>query len=175
MTVSSSSYGAVPGVVRFSGAYAIKVLKQSGYQVWVGKPRYDSRVGKYRVVAQVLRPGYTLRKGRTVTIYPSLGPKPAYKWASAKASTYGGARENQHVAGPYPSTRTLERRGVLYFAHKHMRFGTKVLFSYRGRSAFAICVDRGPYVRGREFDLGVNTARALRFSGVGRVSYAIVR
>lgn len=165
----------VPKVVTTSSGWAVKRLQAAGYQVYVGKPRYDGNVKKYYVSSQVLSPGAYLKKGRTVTIYPSLGAKPVYNWKRAAASTYGGPSENQSVAGPYPSTRKLEKRGVMYFAHKSMKFGTKVLFAYNGRTVIAICVDRGPYVHGRDFDLGRNTADALRFGGVHKVSWTVVK
>jgi len=47
--------------------------------------------------------------------------------------------------------------------------GTKVTFSYGGRTVNAVVDDRGPYVGGRRWDLNQNTAGALGFSGVGDV------
>jgi hypothetical protein len=47
--------------------------------------------------------------------------------------------------------------------------GTRVAFSYGGRSVDAVVDDRGPYVGGREWDLNQNTASALGFGGVGTV------
>lgn len=165
----------VPAVVKAPRASAIRALRRAGYRVYVGKPRFNAKVGKGRVCVQVLKAGARLRRGRTVTIYVSKGAKPRIHWKTARVSVYGGASEAQTVAGPYGSTRSLERRHVLYFAHKSMRFGTKVRFNYRGHLTTAICVDRGPYVSGRMFDLGVNTARALHFDGVGRLSWVIVK
>jgi hypothetical protein len=96
---------------------------------------------------------------------------PRVRWYIATASVYGGCSEAQSVAGPYKGTRWLEAHGILYFAHKTMRFGRRVTFRYRGRTVTAICVDRGPYCGGRTFDLGINTARALGFPGVARLSW----
>lgn len=170
--------GTVPGVVKVSGKTAVRILRKAGYQVYVGKPRYDAKVPKDRVAMQVLKAGAVLRKGRTVTIYPSLGAKPKYAWKRAKASRYGGPGEKQGTAGAIgscQSTASFEKYGIMYFAHKSMPFGTKVLFSYNGRMITAQCGDRGPYVGGREFDLGYNTAAALHFSGVDTVSWCVVR
>jgi rare lipoprotein A len=47
--------------------------------------------------------------------------------------------------------------------------GTKVTFSYGGRTVTATVDDRGPYVGGREWDLNQNTAGALGFGGVATV------
>jgi rare lipoprotein A (peptidoglycan hydrolase) len=175
-TVSAHpSRSVVPDVVRVSGKTAASRLRAAGYVVKLGKPRYDAKARKGCVAAQVAKGGSHLRVGREVTIYPSLGKQPAYVWKTAKASVYGGSGESQSVAGPYGSTSSLERAGRLYFAHKTMGFGTRILFSYRGRTAIAICVDRGPYVSGRAFDLGHNTAQALGLDGVGTVSWTVVK
>jgi len=59
-------------------------------------------------------------------------------------------------------------------ANKYLRFGTRVVFVYRGRRITATVDDRGPYVYGRDFDLNQNTARSLGFGGVATVGYRIV-
>ena len=47
--------------------------------------------------------------------------------------------------------------------------GSRVSFSYNGRTVQAVVDDRGPYVGGRVWDLNQNTAAALGFAGVGTV------
>jgi rare lipoprotein A (peptidoglycan hydrolase) len=91
------------------------------------------------------------------------------KWRSARASWYGPGLYGNGMAGGGKL-----RRNSMVVAHKSMRFGTKILFTYRGRSVIAVVKDRGPYVSGRTFDLGPGTAKALHFDGVGRVRYRIV-
>jgi rare lipoprotein A (peptidoglycan hydrolase) len=59
-------------------------------------------------------------------------------------------------------------------AHKTLPFGTLVEFEYGGRRAVAVVADRGPYVAGREFDLGPGVARTLGLNGVYTVQYRIV-
>jgi hypothetical protein len=54
-------------------------------------------------------------------------------------------------------------------ANKVLPCGTKVTFSYNGRSVTATVDDRGPFVAGREWDLNQNTAGALGFGGVATV------
>ena len=54
-------------------------------------------------------------------------------------------------------------------ANKSLPCGTRVTFSYGGRTVVATVDDRGPYVGGRTWDLNQNTAAALGFSGVATV------
>jgi rare lipoprotein A len=54
-------------------------------------------------------------------------------------------------------------------ANTSLPCGTKVTFSYGGRTVTATVDDRGPYVGGREWDLNQNTAGALGFGGVATV------
>jgi rare lipoprotein A (peptidoglycan hydrolase) len=58
-------------------------------------------------------------------------------------------------------------------ANKYLRFGTRVLFRYRGRTVRAVVDDRGPYIYGRTWDLNQNVAGALGMSGVVTVGYRI--
>jgi len=94
------------------------------------------------------------------------------KWRSAKCSTFG--------IGDGLIGSGLAGGGVLHsndmiVAHKSMPFGTKIKFSYGGRTCIAVVKDRGPYVGDRIFDLGPGTAKALGFDGVGTVKYAIIK
>ena len=91
-------------------------------------------------------------------------------WKRAKVSWYGPGFYGHTMAGGGQL-----RRNSMVVAHKSLPFGTKILFSHKGRTIVATVRDRGPFVRGRTFDLGPGTARALRFSGVGVVKYRIVR
>lgn len=54
-------------------------------------------------------------------------------------------------------------------AHKTLRFGTRLTVKYGHRTIVVRIADRGPFIRGRELDLSNEAARALRFSGLGRV------
>lgn len=94
-------------------------------------------------------------------------PKPVYgPWKTALCSWYW---EPQGLAGGGRLT-----PNAMIVAHKSLPFGTRIQFSYKGRTCIAVVKDRGPYVGGREFDLGPGTAKALGFDGVDRVSYRIV-
>jgi rare lipoprotein A (peptidoglycan hydrolase) len=59
-------------------------------------------------------------------------------------------------------------------AHKTLPFGTMVEFSYKGRRAVAVVADRGPYTKGREWDLGPGVVRVLNFNGVHKVRYRVL-
>jgi hypothetical protein len=60
-------------------------------------------------------------------------------------------------------------------ANKTLPCGTVVKFSFRGHAVLAPVIDRGPYVKGRAFDLTAAAAEALEFSSVGAatVRYAL--
>ena len=86
----------------------------------------------------------------------------------AVASCYG--RENGQTrtaqGKPYDPDR-------LSAAHKSLPFGTRLRVTFRGRSAELTVNDRGPYVRGREFDLSLGTCRAIGLLGQGVGAIAV--
>jgi rare lipoprotein A (peptidoglycan hydrolase) len=90
-------------------------------------------------------------------------------WKSAKVSWYGPGFYGNTMAGGGKLTPSS-----MVVAHRTLPFGTKIEFSYKGRTCVAVVQDRGPHVAGRIFDLGPGTAGALGFSGVGTVQYRIV-
>jgi rare lipoprotein A (peptidoglycan hydrolase) len=87
----------------------------------------------------------------------------------AGASWYGGP-------GMWGRTtacgRTL-RPSTLGVAHKTLPCGTTVKFVYHGHVLVTQVIDRGPYVKGRAFDLTQAASEALGFEGVGRLRYAV--
>lgn len=89
-------------------------------------------------------------------------------WNYSKASWYGLECGTRTASG------VRLTKNSMTFAHKTMRFGTKVMFVYNGRRVVAVCTDRGPYIKGRIFDLGPGTAKALHFTGVGVVRWRII-
>lgn len=95
---------------------------------------------------------------------PWAGP-----WKKATASWYGPGFYGRNTANG-----TTLTRSSMNVAHKTLKFGTRIQFKYRNKLVIAIVNDRGPFVRGREFDLGPGTAKALGFDGVGTVSYRII-
>ena len=89
-------------------------------------------------------------------------------WRYGGASWYGpGLWGNKTACG-----QTL-RPGTLGVAHKKLPCGTTVKFVYDGKSVVTQVIDRGPYVKGRAWDLTKAASDALGFEGVGRVRYAI--
>jgi len=89
-------------------------------------------------------------------------------WKTAVAShysaTFTGTGASGEKIGPYS----------MIVAHKTLPFGTLIEFEYNGKRAVAHVADRGPYVSGREFDLGPGVVRVLGFSGVHEVRYRII-
>jgi rare lipoprotein A (peptidoglycan hydrolase) len=87
---------------------------------------------------------------------------------SAGASWYGpGLWGNKTACG-----QTL-RPGTLGVAHRNLPCGTAVKFVYHGRALITQVIDRGPYSKGRAWDLTAAAGEALGLEGVGMVRYAI--
>jgi hypothetical protein len=87
---------------------------------------------------------------------------------SAGASWYGpGLYGNRTACG-----QTL-RATTIGVAHRNLPCGTVVKFVYHGRAVLAPVIDRGPYVKGRAWDLTAAASEALEFEGVGMVRYAV--
>jgi rare lipoprotein A (peptidoglycan hydrolase) len=82
----------------------------------------------------------------------------------AVASWYGPGFYGRRTACGQRMTRTL-----LGVAHKRLACGTDVAITYRGRSITVPVVDRGPFVRGRRWDLTAAAAKALRFTFTDRI------
>jgi rare lipoprotein A (peptidoglycan hydrolase) len=59
-------------------------------------------------------------------------------------------------------------------AHKTLPFHTLIEFEYNGKRAVASVEDRGPFTKGRMWDLGPGVVRALGFSGVHPVRYRVI-
>jgi rare lipoprotein A (peptidoglycan hydrolase) len=100
---------------------------------------------------------------------PYSGATASGGWSSGMASWYGPGFYGSHMA----DGETLKPDSMIV-AHKTLRFGTLIEFMFKGHRAVAKVADRGPFVAGREFDLGPGTARVLHFDGVARVRYRII-
>jgi hypothetical protein len=166
-------------------AKARRILRHSDLQVKFARKRIVAKGPAGRVV-RIDGPGRPVavrRRGRwyyptstVVTAFLSVPPVPRYKWRPAVYSVYGGPSEAQSVAGPYPSTSVLDRRGFPYFAHKTLPFGTRVIFrGANGRTVIGYCVDRGPYAGNREFDLSPAIANRLGLDGTGTIKCAVIK
>jgi len=87
---------------------------------------------------------------------------------SAGASWYGpGFYGNKTACG-----QTL-RATTIGVAHRNLPCGTMVKFVHQGHAVVAPVIDRGPYVKGRAWDLTAAASEALEFEGVGMVRYAV--
>ena len=83
---------------------------------------------------------------------------------SAIASTYG------YEGGRIAALGERFKPSAFTVAHRHLPFGTCLAVSHGGRKVRVTVNDRGPFTRGRELDLSLSAARAIGFSGVGRVN-----
>ena len=113
----------------------------------------------------------TVRRSRKTT-------RRASSQTAVRITRYGGKGEWQGTAGAaglgLPSnTRDLTNSGIMFFAHKSMPFGTRVLFSHDGYQAIGICVDRGPYTSA-VFDMGPILGNELRLQGSDYVNYQVL-
>lgn len=65
-------------------------------------------------------------------------------------------------------------QNALTAAHKHLKFGTRVKITYKGRSVIVRINDRGPYSHGRTIDLSKAAARKIGCKGVCVVSMVVL-
>jgi rare lipoprotein A (peptidoglycan hydrolase) len=87
---------------------------------------------------------------------------------SAGASWYGPG-----LYGRSTACGQVLRATTIGVAHRSLPCGTMVKFVYEGRAVVAPVIDRGPYVKGRAWDLTAAASEALEFDGVGMLRYAV--
>jgi hypothetical protein len=87
----------------------------------------------------------------------------------AGASWYGGTS----MWGRSTACGQTLRPSTIGVANKTLPCGTPVKFVWHGHSIVAPVIDRGPYIRGRAWDLTSAAAKALDFEGIGRIRYAV--
>ena len=85
------------------------------------------------------------------------------------ASWYGGTS----MWGRSTACGQVLRPTTIGVANKTLPCGTPVKFVWHGHSIVAPVIDRGPYVKGRSWDLTLAAAEALEFEGIGRIQYAV--
>lgn len=88
---------------------------------------------------------------------------------TAGASWYGGPA----MWGRQTACGQTLRPSTLGVAHKTLPCGTTVKFVYHGHVLVTQVIDRGPYVKGRAWDLTQAASEALEFEGVGNLRYAV--
>lgn len=89
---------------------------------------------------------------------------------SGIASIYG------HESGSRTASGARLKVSELTAAHRTLPFGTRVKVTNQrnGQTVVVRINDRGPFVRGRVIDVTPAAARALGFSGLTKVSLAVV-
>jgi rare lipoprotein A (peptidoglycan hydrolase) len=87
----------------------------------------------------------------------------------AGASWYGGTS----MWGRSTACGQVLQPSTIGVANKTLPCGTPVKFVWHGHSIVAPVIDRGPYIKGRAWDLTSAAAEALEFEGVGRIRYAV--
>jgi rare lipoprotein A (peptidoglycan hydrolase) len=86
----------------------------------------------------------------------------------SEASWYGpGLWGNKTACGQ------VLRPATLGVANKSLPCGTTVKFVYHGHALITQVIDRGPYVKGRAWDLTAAASEALGLEGVGMLHYAV--
>ncbi len=113
------------------------------------------RAGSYR-----LRLRYKRSSASAASVAEGL-PR-VYVYRRTRATWYGPTLFGNGVA--CGGKLTHETIGV---ANKTLPCGTKIRFRFRGRSAVAKVIDRGPFRAGYSWDLTEALAEKLRFKGVG--------
>ena len=87
----------------------------------------------------------------------------------AGASWYGG----KTMWGRHTACGQVLRPSTIGVANKTLPCGTPVKFVWHGHSIVAPVIDRGPYIKGRAWDLTSAAAESLEFEGVGQIRYAV--
>jgi rare lipoprotein A (peptidoglycan hydrolase) len=87
----------------------------------------------------------------------------------AGASWYGG----KTMWGRHTACGQILRPTTIGVANKTLPCGTPVKFVWHGHSVIAPVIDRGPYIRGRAWDLTSAAAESLEIEGIGRIQYAV--
>jgi rare lipoprotein A len=87
----------------------------------------------------------------------------------AGASWYGGTS----MWGRTTACGQTLRPSTIGVANKTLPCGTPVKFVWQGHAIIAPVIDRGPYIKGRAWDLTSAAAEALEFEGVGQIRYAV--
>lgn len=102
----------------------------------------------------------------TSNVPPTDGESQA--WSTSEASWYGpGFYGNTTACG---KTYSDSIQGV---AHKTLRCGTLVTFRHGGRSVTVPVIDRGPYIKGRTWDLSARTCRDLGHCYTGSIEWRL--
>ena len=159
-TVARRARGRVVRVQRFDEA--TRRWRSEGRAV-VGRTGRFSLRWRPRVLGEQ-RLRATLRRRRSASV-TSASPEVGVRvFKPGIASWYGPGLYGNTTACGQTLTRALV--GV---AHKTLPCGTRVEVSYAGRSIVVPVVDRGPYAKGRTWDLTSAAAEQLGFTATARI------
>jgi len=184
----ATRHALINGVVSFNGTFA---PSEAGRAVTV--ERFDAITGgwvaltsgsvgadgrwsaRWRAdVAGRLRTRALLDRGagtETLSVFSASGFEAMVTvYRPARASWYGPGFYGRNTAcGPRMTRRLL---GV---AHESLPCGTEVALRHRGESIIVPVVDRGPFIKGRKWDLTAATAKAIGFKATGRIGAVALR
>jgi rare lipoprotein A len=104
--------------------------------------------------------------------YAATAPEDA-EYAFSPMRTGGASWYGPGLWGHTTACGQTLRPDTLGVAHKTLPCGTTVKFVYHGHALITQVIDRGPYVKGRSWDLTAAASEALEFEGVGVVRYAV--
>lgn len=159
-TVSRRARGRVVRVQRFDET--AKAWRSEARTTVGRKGRFSVRWSPQVLGQQRIRATIQRRRSATVT---SASPEVSVRvFKPGMATWYGpGLYGNPTACG---QVLTKELVGV---AHKSLPCGTMVEISYGGRSIVVPVVDRGPYAKGRTWDLTSAAAEQLGFTETARI------
>ena len=186
VAAASTTTPAVTVGARFTPAHHVSAVLSTRH-VHVGGKLLPAVAGRrVRLEARGARGWRTVGASRT-------SPRGSYRLSFSPGSAdgqrlrvvFGGDGVNTRAARPVGSVAVLHPALASWYedggttacgfhaglgvANRTLPCGTKVTFSYGGRTVTATVDDRGPYAGGREWDLNQTTAGALGFAGVGTV------
>lgn len=105
----------------------------------------------------------------TPTPKPTSKPVVTGKWIKdPEVSWYGPGFYGRRTACGLAYTKT-----ILGVAHRSLPCGTKVTFMWKGKSVTVPVIDRGPYVRGRTWDLSGGLCVYLNHCFTGPIYYRL--
>jgi hypothetical protein len=103
-----------------------------------------------------------------------LLPQPAVSDVSGWYTALAGVR-TRPLAGRPSGCNTLLRPNTLGVGHPVLPCGARIFLRYEGKTVLTQVVDRGPYTRGREFELTPALADLLGLSGIQTIRWSFAR
>ncbi|HVP01222.1 MAG TPA: septal ring lytic transglycosylase RlpA family protein [Solirubrobacteraceae bacterium] len=164
--VRAGSTARVGGRVRPAHAGRLVVLQRRAHGRWRTLARTRTHAGGGYALA------YRARAAASARLRVRAAGAPALAGASHDAgrlNAFRPALASWYSGGGSLACGGSMTPGMMGVANKSLPCGTMVTIRYRGRQVRVPVVDRGPYVGGREFDLGPGVRGALGFDGVGTV------